>query len=152
MFPSPAWAHLILYGEEATKQAQKEGEEAAAAYEQEKKDIAEGKIPATSPKQEKKKKQGGKKKAEAKDDDDGDGENKPGRKRGRAAKDDGGGEKKKRVTADKESLAPLLAKGVAKVSFRIQLAGRCFNISNYSTTRQLCWPRDYSLRRLVILI
>lgn len=33
---SSAWAHLILYGEEATRQAQKEGEEAAAAYEQEK--------------------------------------------------------------------------------------------------------------------
>ena len=44
-----AWAHLILYGEEATKQAQKEGEEAAAAYEQEKKDIAAGKIPEPSP-------------------------------------------------------------------------------------------------------
>ena len=28
-----AWAHLILYGEEATKKAQQEGEEAAAAYE-----------------------------------------------------------------------------------------------------------------------
>jgi hypothetical protein len=51
-----AWAHLILYGEEATKQAQKEGEEAAAAYEKEKKDIAEGRMPAASPKPEKKKK------------------------------------------------------------------------------------------------
>ena len=30
-----AWAHLILYGEEATKKAQQEGEEAAAAYEKE---------------------------------------------------------------------------------------------------------------------
>ncbi len=39
-----AWAHLILYGEEATKQAQREGEEAAAKFEQRKKDIAEGKI------------------------------------------------------------------------------------------------------------
>jgi len=42
-----------LYGEEATKQAQKEGEEAAAAYEQEKKDIAAGKI-VVPPKPEKK--------------------------------------------------------------------------------------------------
>lgn len=41
-----AWAHLILYGEEATKQAQREGEEAAAKFEQRKKDIAEGKISA----------------------------------------------------------------------------------------------------------
>jgi hypothetical protein len=49
-----AWAHLILYGEEATRQAQKEGEEAAAAYEQEKKDIAAGKIPEPPPKPEKK--------------------------------------------------------------------------------------------------
>jgi len=39
-----AWAHLILYGEEATKQAQREGEEAAAKFEQRKKDIALGKI------------------------------------------------------------------------------------------------------------
>ncbi|CAJ1969428.1 unnamed protein product [Cylindrotheca closterium] len=109
-----AWAHLILYGEEATKQAQKEGEEAAAAYEQEKKDIAEGKIPATPPKNEKKKKQGGKKKADGKDDDEGEGESKTGRKRGRATKDDAGGEKKRRASADKESLAPILAKGVGK--------------------------------------
>lgn len=39
-----AWAHLILYGEEATKQAQKEGEDAAAAYAQLQKDIADGKV------------------------------------------------------------------------------------------------------------
>ncbi len=39
-----AWAHLILYGEEATKKAEKEGEEAVAIWEQEQKDIAEGKI------------------------------------------------------------------------------------------------------------
>eukprot|EP00529_Nitzschia_sp_RCC80_P002582 CAMPEP_0113479372 /NCGR_PEP_ID=MMETSP0014_2-20120614/21273_1 /TAXON_ID=2857 /ORGANISM="Nitzschia sp." /LENGTH=1797 /DNA_ID=CAMNT_0000372663 /DNA_START=224 /DNA_END=5617 /DNA_ORIENTATION=+ /assembly_acc=CAM_ASM_000159 len=45
-----AWAHLILYGEEATLQAQKEGEEAAAAYEKEKRDIAAGIIPAPAPK------------------------------------------------------------------------------------------------------
>jgi len=35
-----------LYGEEATKKAQEEGEQAVAAYEQEQKDIAAGKIPA----------------------------------------------------------------------------------------------------------
>jgi len=51
-----AWAHLILYGEEATQKAQKEGEEAVAAWEQEKKDIKEGKIVAPPPKPEKKKK------------------------------------------------------------------------------------------------
>ena len=51
-----AWAHLILYGEEATKKAQKEGEEAASAYEQEKKDIAAGKIVALPTKPSKKKK------------------------------------------------------------------------------------------------
>ena len=56
-----AWAHLILYGEEATKQAQKEGEEAAEAYEQEKRDVAAGKIPAEPPKPEKSKKQAKKK-------------------------------------------------------------------------------------------
>lgn len=51
-----AWAHLILYGDEATKLAQKEGEEAAAAYELEKRDIAEGKIPESPAKPDKKKK------------------------------------------------------------------------------------------------
>lgn len=39
-----AWAHLILYGEEATKKAEKEGEDAVAIWEQEQKDIAEGKL------------------------------------------------------------------------------------------------------------
>lgn len=116
---TPAWAHLILYGEEATRQAQKEGEEAAAAYEQEKKDIAEGKIPAASTKPEKKKRQGAKKKADGKDDDEVEGETKTGRKRGRAAKDDAGGDKKRRASADKESLAPILAKSIGKVRYGI---------------------------------
>ena len=54
-----AWAHLILYGEEVTKKAQEEGEQAVAAYEQEQKDIAEGKIPVpASPKTKKKKPKG----------------------------------------------------------------------------------------------
>ncbi|KAL3944614.1 MAG: hypothetical protein SGBAC_001326 [Bacillariaceae sp.] len=108
-----AWAHFILYGEEATKQAQKEGEEAAAAYEQEKKDIAEGKIPAAAPKVEKKK-QGVKKKDDGKVEEEGLGASKKGRKRGRTAKDDVGGEKKRRTSTDKESLAPILAKGAGK--------------------------------------
>jgi len=68
-----AWAHLILYGEEATKQAQKEGEEAAAAYEQEKKDIAAGKIPPPSAKpQTKRKKPGPKKRKKSTKKGDGD--------------------------------------------------------------------------------
>lgn len=50
-----AWAHLILYGEEATRKARLEGEEAAAAYEQEKKDIAAGKVIVPPPKPPKKK-------------------------------------------------------------------------------------------------
>eukprot|EP00584_Thalassiosira_punctigera_P018912 CAMPEP_0172570628 /NCGR_PEP_ID=MMETSP1067-20121228/128271_1 /TAXON_ID=265564 ORGANISM="Thalassiosira punctigera, Strain Tpunct2005C2" /NCGR_SAMPLE_ID=MMETSP1067 /ASSEMBLY_ACC=CAM_ASM_000444 /LENGTH=689 /DNA_ID=CAMNT_0013362759 /DNA_START=57 /DNA_END=2126 /DNA_ORIENTATION=- len=54
-----AWAHLILYGEEATKKAQLEGEEAAAAFEQHEKDIAEGKIPPPSPSKPAKKKKRG---------------------------------------------------------------------------------------------
>jgi len=56
-----AWAHLILYGEEATKKAEKEGEEAVAAWEQELKDIAEGKI-VEKPKPDKKKGKPGPKK------------------------------------------------------------------------------------------
>jgi hypothetical protein len=51
-----AWAHLILYGEEATKKAQQEGEEAAAAYEREKAAIASGEVLPAAPKPEKKKK------------------------------------------------------------------------------------------------
>uniref|UniRef100_A0A7S1UWH9 AP2/ERF domain-containing protein n=1 Tax=Grammatophora oceanica TaxID=210454 RepID=A0A7S1UWH9_9STRA len=51
-----AWAHLILYGEEATAKAQKEGEEAAAAYEKEKAAIAAGEILPKPPKPEKPKK------------------------------------------------------------------------------------------------
>ena len=51
-----AWAHLILYGEEATKKAQQEGEEAAAAYEREKAAIAAGEVLPPPPKPEKKKK------------------------------------------------------------------------------------------------
>jgi len=58
-----AWAHLILYGEEATRKARLEGEEAAAAYEQEKKDIAAGKIIAPPPKPAKKKRKKKDKKA-----------------------------------------------------------------------------------------
>jgi hypothetical protein len=57
-----AWAHLILYGEEATKKAQLEGEEAAAAFAQHEKDVAEGRIPPPSPKVVKKKKRGAPKK------------------------------------------------------------------------------------------
>ena len=50
---------MILYGEEATKKAQEEGEQAVAAYEQEQKDIAEGRIPLpVSPKTKKKKPKG----------------------------------------------------------------------------------------------
>lgn len=51
-----AWAHLILYGEEATKKAQRGGEEAAAAYERKKAAIAAGEILPPPPKPEKKKK------------------------------------------------------------------------------------------------
>lgn len=44
-----AWAHLILYGEDATKKAQLDGEKAYAAYEQEQKDIKEGKVQPPPP-------------------------------------------------------------------------------------------------------
>lgn len=118
-----AWAHLILYGEEATKQAQKEGEEAAAAYEKEKRDIAAGIAPPAPPKPEKKpavKRKPGKK--GGKDDDDQQGGNSEKKeekapKRKRAAKDDIGAERKKpRAVADKESLAPILAKSTGRAT------------------------------------
>eukprot|EP00980_Cylindrotheca_fusiformis_P017815 scaffold5631_cov117-Cylindrotheca_fusiformis.AAC.3 len=111
-----AWAHLILYGEEATKQAQKEGEEAAAAYEQEKKDIAEGKLPSSQAKAENKKRKPGKKKDEGKDGDEGGSTDKPSKKK-RVTKEDASFDKKKRGTAsDKESIQPTLAKSVGKAA------------------------------------
>lgn len=117
-----AWAHLILYGEEATRKAQKEGEEAAAAYEQEKKDIAEGKILPPPPKPEKKKSKTTKKTKGSADGKKDASNSKPGRKR--KHDDDGAGEPKKKAKpgprpsqkADKESLAPVLAKGLGRVS------------------------------------
>lgn len=108
---------MILYGEEATKQAQKEGEEAAAAYEQEKKDIAEGKVPVSLVKPEKKKRKPVKKKCDGKDEEDGGSSGKLGMKK-RVAKEDAGGEKKKRIVSDKESIQPVLAKSVGKVSLQ----------------------------------
>jgi len=103
-----AWAHLILYGEEATKQAQKEGEEAAAAYEQEKKDIAAGKIPEPT-KPEKKKRQPSVKKKK-------DGATPT--KRKKADTNDGADKKKlfasSASTRNKEAVTPTLSKGVTK--------------------------------------
>eukprot|EP00934_Nitzschia_sp_Nitz4_P002463 Nitzschia sp. Nitz4//scaffold119_size111653//105250//109419//NITZ4_004214-RA/size111653-augustus-gene-0.231-mRNA-1//-1//CDS//3329533908//2453//frame0 len=97
-----AWAHLILYGEEATKQAQKEGEEAAAAFEKEKRDIAAGIVPAAAPKADKKPKRKPKKKED---------EEKPKKKK----KETPATEKKKvKPVADKESLAPVLSRSAGK--------------------------------------
>jgi hypothetical protein len=132
-----AWAHLILYGEEATRQAQQEGEEAAAAYEQEKRDIASGKIaaPAAAPQPEKKQK----KKKEKKDKNDKSTPNTP-KGRGKGPTPEGAQfsgkatETKKRKTPGKaapstekkpksvlkttrlETIAPVIAKGLTKVS------------------------------------
>ena len=115
MLVSTAWAHLILYGEEATAQAQKEGEEAAAAYEKEKRDIAAGILPATPPKPEKKKKKPNKK-AEGHSGN----KSEPKKKRKAVSKDNSGNEKKtksgQRISkVDKESIGLALAKGVIKV-------------------------------------
>jgi len=46
-----AWAHLILYGEEATKKAQREGEEAVAAYERQQKEGIVPEVPKKITKQ-----------------------------------------------------------------------------------------------------
>jgi hypothetical protein len=119
-----------LYGEEATRQAQKEGEEAAAAYEQEKRDIAAGKIPEPSPKPEKKKKAPVRKiKAKKSGIDaevrgatsraEGDPDAAP-KKRKAARRESLSVEKKIRVTSrkldsEKEATSMTLAKGVVKV-------------------------------------
>lgn len=118
---------MILYGEEATKQAQKEGEEAAAAYEKEKRDIAAGIIPAPTPNKPKKK-------APKKDKSEGGGG------RGRPKNADGTTKKRKSTTSkggdeggtntnekktktntkacklEKEAIGSTVAKGVTKVS------------------------------------
>jgi hypothetical protein len=129
-----AWAHLILYGEEATRQAQQEGEEAAAAYEQEKRDIASGKIPAPAAAPQPEKKQ--KKKKEKKDKNDKATPTTPkGRGKGptpEGAQSGGKAETKKRKTPGKaapstekkpksalkttrlETIAPVIAKGLTK--------------------------------------
>jgi len=117
----------LLYGKEATLQAQKEGEEAAAAYEQEQKDIAAGKIPAPSAsKPEKKKTPTAKKKEKKPDSVKSTGEakvpKKPGRPKKRQAPSTSPTSSKKPRTmqkpapkTEKEAMAPTLAKGVAKV-------------------------------------
>jgi hypothetical protein len=86
-----------LYGEEPTKQAQKEGEEAAAAYEQEKRDIAAGKIPIPPQKQDKARKAAPKKGQEDKKDVAN--KEKP---KGRRKKDD-----EKKLVAEKKGKRPI---------------------------------------------
>lgn len=113
-----------MYGEEATRQAQKEGEEAAAAYEQEQRDIAAGKIPAPPPKPEKKKKAPVKKKEKKPDaaTSSVSRETKPAAPKKRKASSSPIPDKKPRTMAskpgpksEKEAMIPTLAKGVAKV-------------------------------------
>lgn len=133
---SLAWAHLILYGDEATKKAQKEGEEAAAAYEQEKRDVAAGKVVVPPPKPDKKKKKKGEKRADDTKEGDqstatpGKGQGQESKtpewtakkpKKKRARKDEGGSDKKAKVSpksgakSDISSILPVLTKGVVKV-------------------------------------
>jgi hypothetical protein len=135
-YPMPfwtAWAHLILYGEEATRKAQKEGEDAAAAYEQEKQDIADGKILPPQPQAEKKPKVT--KKGKAKKGNKNATETKKEVTAGAPKSNTGASKKRKQSadcdepkkkakpgrkpvlsTADKEALAPILAKGASRVS------------------------------------
>lgn len=123
-----AWAHLILYGDEATKLAQKEGEEAAAAYEQEKRDIAAGKIPEPPLKPEKKKKTPVRKskdkkadmEAEAGGEASGAEGDSPSKKRKATPRESISAEKKPRAMSktpktEKEAMTLTLAKGVVKV-------------------------------------
>jgi hypothetical protein len=170
-----AWAHLILYGEEATRQAQREGEEAAAAYEQEKRDIAEGKIPEPPAKPEKKKKAPAKKKKVEKD-----GSADEATPRKRKPKETSTAEKKPRGTgkvskAEKELMAPLLSKGMAQVPVlssilsldprvvadmackKAKLAKEAFYFSTSSAPPAICdsirpcLPQRYSIGRALLL-
>ena len=122
-----AWAHLILYGEEATRQAQKEGEEAAAAYEQEQKDIAAGIIPATPAKPEKKSKPGSNKKPKDKEKGKKDGKAEEKRKPGRPKKKADESvkqppKKRSRNASETVDLASILAKSVTKAPILVAAA------------------------------
>lgn len=175
MFLFAAWAHLILYGEEATRVAQKEGEEAAAAYEQEKRDIAEGKIPEPLAKPEKKKKPPVKKK---KTDSDGNADTSSPKKRKTKEvssvekKPRGGGKASK---ADKDAvLAPLSAKGMVQAPVlspllldgediretacrRAKLAKEAFYFGNTSSPPDIddsirpCLQQKYGIGRAMLL-
>ena len=122
IYVSLAWAHLILYGEEATRQAQKEGEEAAAAYEKEKRDIAAGIAPPQPAKPEKKQKRKPGRKAGSKEESSHQGDESEKTedtiaKRKRGPKDEAGPEKKRPKTViDKESLAPIFAKSTGRAT------------------------------------
>lgn len=123
-----------MYGEEATRKAQKEGEEAAAAYEQEKKDIAEGKVPPPLAKPEKKKQTKKEKKSQERsaagdDKKDDSGEKiKPGRKRKLPLNNENSGGAKKakpgpkpKDRSDKDVIQPVLAKAAIKVDSILSL-------------------------------
>ena len=112
---------MILYGEEATKKAQKEGEEAAAAYEQEKRDIAAGILPTPPSKPEKKvkRKPGKKRKLDADATEEQDpvraSEETPKQKRRvKKKEEDMPKPKAAKASADKESLVPILARSAGK--------------------------------------
>lgn len=125
-----AWAHLILYGEEATRQAQKEGEEAAAAYEREKKDIAEGKISEPLAKPEKKKRAPAKKKEGDTQGEASEISTEKTQKRKRTSMGSAGNEKKAKILPEKkgknllttvsarlkESITGIITKGVARAA------------------------------------
>jgi len=145
-----AWAHLILYGEEATKQAQKEGEEAAAAYEQEKKDIAAGKIPEPIPKP--------KKKSTRKDPVDTKVKKETPKKRKSSVKDGPNNEKKAKTNTkacklEKEAIGSTVAKGVTKVRATVLFRGVSLRVKNIQYTqphsilyRPPCWLREMHLK------
>jgi hypothetical protein len=164
-----------LYGEEATRQAQREGEEAAAAYEQEKRDIAEGKIPEPPAKPEKKKKAPAKKKKVEKD---GSADETTPKKR--KPKEPSTAEKKPRGTgkvskAEKELMAPLLLKGTTQAPVlspilsldpravsdmackKARLAKEAFYFGTASAPPAMrdsirpCLPQRYSIGRALLL-
>lgn len=105
-------------------QAQKEGEEAAAAYEKEKRDIAAGIVPASAPKPEKKPKPKEKpaKKAESKAVLPSAEKAKPTpRKRPAKQEANSGSNKKGKSLVDRENIQPLLGKCVQKATALVPL-------------------------------
>mmetsp|Transcript_13452 Transcript_13452/g.19827 ORF Transcript_13452/g.19827 Transcript_13452/m.19827 type:complete len:1312 (-) Transcript_13452:194-4129(-) len=146
-----AWAHLILYGEEATKKAQREGEEAAAAYEREKAAIAAGEILPSPPKPEKKKKVPKKRGKKADEKGQGAEESGEAKKQKKGKEKTGVGSAKKGRQGAKSkglsdaALAPILSQAVAKAP--VLASRKLFESQTDDELAKMACARIFAARR-----